>query len=78
MQLKTLSTKFLDQPELNPKDKFALARSLGFRSMLEYNVAKQLNDAGISYNYEKVKIIYYRSPDDVFDEEDTGYEEKRW
>ena len=71
-------TDFLDNPSLNPKDKFALARSLGFRSMLEYSVAKQLNEAGVSYNYEKVKIIYYRSPDDVFDEEDMGYEEKRW
>lgn len=71
-------TDFLEHPELNPKDKFALARSLGFRSMLEYSVAKQLQEAGIEYQYEKVKIIYYRSPDDVFDEEDTINEEKRW
>lgn len=71
-------TEFLDKPELNLKDKFALARSLGFRSMLEYNIAKQLEEAGIEYQYEKVKITYYRSPDDVFDEEDRINEEKRW
>lgn len=71
-------TKFLDNPELNKKDKFALARSLGFRSMLEYTIAKQLDDLGVEYNYEKLKIVYYRSPDDVFDEEDMIDDKKRW
>ena len=72
-------TDFLDKPELNPKDRFALARSLGFRSMLEYEVAQQLIKAGVPYIYEGVKITYFKSDDDVFDEEDqTNGNEKWW
>ena len=51
-------TRFIDSPLTNTKDKFRLARSLGFRSMLEYSVAKQLTDAGINFKYEKLKITY--------------------
>jgi hypothetical protein len=65
-------TNFLDRPDLNPKDKFALARSLGFRSMLEYNIAKQLTEAGISFEYEKLTIEYYKYPLPL--EEDETYE----
>lgn len=73
-------TDFLDKPELNPKDKFALARSLGFRSMLEYNIAQQLIKAGVPFVYEGLKITYFKSADDVFDGEDQidDNEEKRW
>jgi predicted nucleic acid-binding Zn ribbon protein len=72
-------TDFLDKPELNPKDKFALARSLGYRSMLEYTVAQQLLKAGVPFIYEGLKITYFKSKDDVFDEEDQiNGNEKRW
>jgi predicted nucleic acid-binding Zn ribbon protein len=72
-------TEFIEKPELNPKDKFALARSLGYRSMLEYNVAQQLIKAGVPFVYEGLKITYFKSEDDVFDEEDQlDGNEKRW
>ncbi len=72
-------TDFLDRPELNPKDKFALARSLGYRSMLEYNVAQQLIKAGVPFVYEGLKLTYFKSEDDIFDEEDRpNGNEKRW
>ena len=72
-------TDFLSRPELNPKDKFALARSLGYRSMLEYTAAQQLIKAGVSFEYEKLKITYFKSDDDIFDEEEQlDDSEKRW
>jgi predicted nucleic acid-binding Zn ribbon protein len=72
-------TEFIERPELNTKDKFALARSLGYRSMLEYNVAQQLIKAGVPFVYEGLKITYFKSEDDVFDEEDQlDGNEKRW
>jgi predicted nucleic acid-binding Zn ribbon protein len=72
-------TDFLSRPELNPKDKFALARSLGYRSMLEYTVAQQLIKAGVPFEYEKLKITYFKSDDDIFDEEEQPDDsEKRW
>jgi len=33
-----------------------------FRSGLEYKIAKQLEDCGITYEYEKTKIPYQRKP----------------
>ena len=67
-QLKTANTKrhikeyghtrFLENPLLNKKDKFRLARSLGFRSMLEYTVALQLTALGVPFKYEPFKIPY--------------------
>jgi predicted nucleic acid-binding Zn ribbon protein len=68
-------TRFIDNPLLNKKDRFALARSLGFRSMLEYNVAKQLIDSGVGFEYEKFKIKYVREDLDWGeDEQETGNE----
>jgi hypothetical protein len=55
-------TKFLDNPIGNPKDKYRVARSLGYRSMLEVNVARQLEAAGIPVVYEKLKIEYLWHP----------------
>lgn len=67
--------EFIDNPLLNKKDRFALARSLGFRSMLEYTVAKQLTDAGVSFQYEKFKIKYIKEDLDWGeDEQETGSE----
>lgn len=70
-------TRFLDNPTLNKKDKFALARSLGFRSMLEYNIAQQLTKANVPFKYETVKIRYFYEELD-WDEEDKVNEEKPW
>jgi len=33
-----------------------------FRSGLEYEVAKQLEDAGVTYEYEQTKIKYQKKP----------------
>jgi hypothetical protein len=71
-------TNYMDRPDLNPKDKFALARSLGYRSMLEYNVVQQLTEAGVDFKYEPFKILYVKRADFVFDEEDQGDDTKRW
>jgi ribosomal protein S26 len=70
-------TEFIDNPLLNKKDKFALARSLGFRSMLEYNVAKQLTDAGVSFEYEKFKIKYFKEELD-WGEDEQETETEKW
>lgn len=55
-------TDFIDNPLLNPKDRYRVARSLGYRSMLEWHVAQQLLAHGIDPKecYEKVKITYYK------------------
>ena len=53
-------TDYLDNPILNPKDKYRVARSLGFRSLLEYTVAKQLESLGVPFTYEETKIKYRR------------------
>jgi hypothetical protein len=37
---------FIDNPDLNPNDKYAPARSFGMRSMLEVNIARHLDAAG--------------------------------
>jgi len=67
--------EFIDNPLLNKKDRFALARSMGFRSMLEYNVAKQLTEAGVGFQYEKFKIKYFKEDLDWGeDEQETGNE----
>lgn len=50
--------EYLDNPQMNKRDKFGPARKLGFRSMLEVSVAKQLDEAGIKYGYETEKIKY--------------------
>jgi hypothetical protein len=54
--------EFLDRPDLNKRDKFALARSLGYRSMLEYGIAQQLTKAGVSFKYEPFSIPYIKYP----------------
>ncbi len=51
-------TDFIDNPIGNPKDKYARARALGFRSMLEVKAARQLEALGVEYEYEKTKIPY--------------------
>lgn len=51
-------TRFLDDPSQNPKDRFRVARSLGYRSMLEVAIARQLEEAGIGFEYEPFKIPY--------------------
>lgn len=50
--------EYLENPEMNKKDKFGAARKLGYRSMLEVAVAKQLEAAGVDYKYETIKIKY--------------------
>lgn len=66
-------TNFIDNPLLNKKDKFRVARSFGFRSMLEYNIAKQLTEAAVPFKYEGMTIEYCKAGV-VFDIEDTGNE----
>lgn len=51
-------TKYLDDPLQNKKDKYRVARSLGYRSGLEVSVAKQLTELGVAFDYESVKIEY--------------------
>jgi hypothetical protein len=53
-------TDFIDNPLLNKKDRYRVARSLGFRSLLEYSVAKKLREQGIEYTYEQIKIQYFK------------------
>ena len=62
--------EFLDKPALNKRDKFALARSLGYRSMLEYNIAQQLTQAGIQFEYEQLTISYLKYPLPLDEDED--------
>lgn len=50
--------EYLGKPHMNRKDKFGPARKLGFRSMLEVAVARQLDEAGIKYGYETQRIEY--------------------
>lgn len=64
---------YIDHPELNPKDRFRVARSLGFRSMLEVNIAKQLEEAGVRYEYESVKIPYIRYYHLITEEDGDDY-----
>lgn len=56
-------TDYIDHPLLNKKDRFRVARSLGFRSLLEYTVHKQLTDLGFPFKYEAIKIEYIRPID---------------
>jgi len=49
---------FLNNPKLNPKDRFWKARSMGYRSMLEVEVAKDLEEAGVQFSYESMTIPY--------------------
>lgn len=51
---------FLNNPELNPKDKFWKARALGFRSMLEVEVYKFLEESGVTFSYESMAVTYYK------------------
>ena len=55
-------TDFITNPVGNPKDRFRVARSLGYRSMLEVDVARQLTAAGIPFLYEPIKIPYQCHP----------------
>lgn len=50
--------EYMNNPIGNKRDKYARARSLGYRSMLEVKIAKQLEDAGISFGYETLKLPY--------------------
>ncbi len=54
-------TKFIDDPALNTRDRYRVARKLGFRSLLEYNVAQQMKEAGINFMYEPFSIEYYKN-----------------
>ena len=49
-------TRYIDMPIGNKKDKYRVARSLGFRSGLEVSIARQLEEAGIPFEYETMKI----------------------
>lgn len=57
-------TDYLDDPLLNPNDKFRVARKLGFRSGLEVKVGNQLINLGhpakdgVPLLYESVSIAY--------------------
>lgn len=53
-------TEYIDNPVGNPKDRYRVARSLGYRSMLEVNVARQLKELGVSFEYEPIKIPYVK------------------
>lgn len=53
-------TDFYDDPNLNKRDRFRAARSLGFRSMLEVSVARQLEETGVTFWYEPLKIPYIK------------------
>jgi len=55
-------TDYIDNPALNPKDRYAKARAEGYRSGLEVSVARQLEAAGIKFGYEDRKI-YYTKPE---------------
>jgi hypothetical protein len=70
-------TLFLDNPLLNKKDKFAAARSLGFRSLLEYQISEQLKKAGIGFKYENLKIKY-KFEELEWDEDEKETEEEKW
>ena len=65
-------TRFIDNPSGNPKDRFREARALGYRSMLEVHVARQLEEAGVKFEYEGMVIKYYRGEvhDPADDEEE--------
>jgi hypothetical protein len=57
-------TRFIDNPIGNPKDRFRVARSLGYRSMLEVQVAKQIGDyygCDPKLFYERMKVPYVRT-----------------
>lgn len=51
-------TDYIDHPDLNPKDRFRVARSLGYRSMLEVSIARQLEAAGMPFQYESLSLPY--------------------
>lgn len=51
---------YLDDPMKNPKDKYAAARVLGYRSMLEVAIADQLKSLGVDFEYETLKIPYQK------------------
>lgn len=51
--------EYLENPLKNKKDPFRVARSIGFRSGLEVKVAKQLEELGIPYEYETMKIAWH-------------------
>ena len=49
-------TEYIDMPINNMNDRYRVARQLGFRSGLEVSVARQLEEAGIPFEYETMKI----------------------
>lgn len=51
-------TRYINDPKLNPKDRYARARAEGFRSMLEVHNARLLEEHGVNFEYEKLKIKY--------------------
>jgi hypothetical protein len=51
-------TDFIDNPMGNPNDRFRKARAMGYRSGLEVAVARQLEKAGVPFEYETTKIHY--------------------
>lgn len=52
--------KVLNDPLLMNKDKYRHARAQGYRSGLEVKVARELDEAGVSFDYESIKITYIK------------------
>lgn len=53
-------TRYIDNPMANSRDKYAQARSLGYRSMLEVSIAEDLKSKGVDFKYENLKISYLK------------------
>ena len=53
-------TRYIENPMANSRDKYAQARSLGYRSMLEVCIAEDLESKGITFEYESLKIPYLK------------------
>lgn len=51
-------TKYVESPMSNPYDRFRRARAEGYRSGLEVAIAKQLEQLGIPFEYETLKIPF--------------------
>ena len=50
--------KVMDDPLLMHKDRYRHARALGYRSGLELQVAQELTDANVAFQYEPYRIKY--------------------
>ncbi|WP_019406213.1 endodeoxyribonuclease [Stutzerimonas stutzeri] len=59
-------TEFINNPALNPRDRFGAARAAGYRSGLEVSTARQLEEAGVPFEYEKHKVYYVKPETSAF------------